>query len=140
MPNRLNICFSSRLSSFSKSQNRSRKCIRFCVLFPLLPLAWHSSEQHLVSPFLQERFKAQRAPTEQVLSSQFRLLCHLLEASDGRHHKHTTRLSRPVATMLLRKARYAFSLELSLLSPGQPLKTGTYRSPSYFVNKADEQS
>jgi hypothetical protein len=29
-----------------------------------------------------ERFKAQRAPTEQVLSSQFRLLCHLLEASD----------------------------------------------------------
>jgi hypothetical protein len=34
---------------------------------------------------------AQLAPMEQVLSSQFRLLYRLLEASDGLRHKHTTK-------------------------------------------------
>jgi hypothetical protein len=108
----------------------SRQCIRFCVLFQLLPLHWHSLEQRLVSPSLRERFKARRARTEQVLSSPFHLLCHLLEDSDGRHHKHTTGLSRRVAITPRRKVLNAFSLELSLPNPGYNPKTGTYDSPS----------
>ena len=116
------------------------RCIPFFVLFPLLPLVWQSSEQHLVLPFLQELFKALHAPTGQVLFSQFRLLFHLLETSDGLHHRRTIRLSRQRATMLLRKVRYAFSLDPSLLRKARPLKTGIYFSLSYLVNQADEQS
>ncbi len=141
-PSEYSIYFSPSISRFSKSQVQSpscRKCIRFCVLFLLLLVAGHLLELHLVSRFLQEQFKARRAPTEQVLFSQFHLLCHLLEASDGRHHKHTTKPSRPVATMLLRKVLYALSLEPSLPTPGQLLKPGTYPSPPCLVKKADQQ-
>jgi len=76
------------------------------VAIPALAL----TRQYLVLPFQQEHFTAQRAPTVQVLSSQFRLLSPLSETYDGRHQKHTTKLSRPVAIMPLPKARYAFSL------------------------------
>jgi hypothetical protein len=89
-----------------------------------------------VSLFQQEHFTAQRAPTEQVLSFRFHLLYHLLEFSDGHHHKHTTKLSRQLAVTLLRKVLYAFSLEEpSFPTLDQNPKTGNCRSPSYLVKK-----
>jgi len=109
--------------------------------FLLLPVAGHSLELHPVSPFQQEHFKARRAPTEQVLFSQFPLLCHLLETFDGRHpRKHTTKPSGQWLQCYLRNVLYALSLEPSLPIPRQLLKTGTYSSPPYLVKNTDQQS
>jgi hypothetical protein len=83
---------------------------------------------HLPSLFQREHFKAQRVPTGQVRSSQFRLPFHPLETSDGHHHRHTTKPSQKMATMLLREVPYAFSLEKTFPTPEQSLKTGTYSS------------